>query len=1307
MAKPSKSRAGSKSAKPAPSPQPENKLPSGSASKTATKPAPGSANGPAASTASAPPATAGKKSKIHDSSRPRPEFSQYPLEIGEELIPSDQKPVSKLPPIVAVGASAGGLEAFSLLLSALPGDTGMAFVLIQHLYPDKLSILPDLLRGRSHMPVVEITQDTEPQANHIYVLGANWFVTLKDGKLHLSKREKSPLQFLPIDTFMSSLAEERESGAIGVVLSGTASDGTLGLTEIKNNDGITFAQSEESAEFDTMPRSAIAAGCVDFVLSPAEIAQELARIGRHPYVSRYRPHGSPSLSEDPVLKPVLDLLLRDTGVDFSKYRASTIRRRIARRMALHPFERVADYIRLLREKPEEIKRLYEDLLIPTTRFFRDPELFEVLARQVYPRLAQSRPEGLPIRIWSVGCSTGEETYSLAIHWQEFLQAAGLNFPLQVFGTDLSQNSIARARAGHYSAEVMRDISPERLRRFFSQDESGYRVNKSIRDLCIFAQHNLLREPPFARLDLVFCRNVLIYMEPGLQRRVLPILHYALNASGYLVLGTSESASLFPLLYSPVDRKWKIFSKLPASHVPIPEFGGHRFASGMGKALIQPSKRALYGYDAQQDALREANQVVLDVYSPPGVVVDSNLEVLQFRGHTAPLIEPASGAASLNLLKMTRGELGAYIHTLVQQVKAKRVPARRTDLHLETNQGMVRFNLEVVPINSRHPKEPLFLILFQSLDREPAPAPGTSAKKALPVEGRNEIERLRQALSNSQHTVRSLIEESESAREEYQAANEEISSANEELQSTNEELETSKEELQSANEELNTVNDELSHRNTDLHQANDDLSNLIATVGIPIVMLDRELRIRRATSAAQQVFRLIAADIGRRITDLRPTIQAPELETWAARVIATGESHELEVQDAAGHWYLLRLYPYRTAESRIEGVVLALLDIHLLKRDRDRRQESHNLIHAITAASREPLVVLDHEFKVLTLNPTAARLFAIKPESAAGTPLWRIGGRWNVSRLREALQQALRHEIVVSDLTIEHEIPEIGRRELMLNLGRLIPYPGASPLLLAAFEDVTEREQAMGTLKANERLSAASRFASILAHEINNPLQSLTQALFLLRDAVQPLTGADPAAAKALHYLGMADSELQRLTRISQELLQAGSLGSPPGEFRAAELFERAYSLFASRLAVKRVQVVKRFAEGLACWGIADEIMQALINIFFTELEALPEAGRLILRLGPSRDWHDLQCRGVRILIADNAPAMSPGQYRAAFGPGPILTPDASSSLHLWLSRQLIEKNLGRLRLRSCSSENPGRLYSIFLPEKESRSPRRH
>ncbi len=1293
MARPSKSRAEAKPAKPLPASTPETKI-------AAPGPAMGRSADSAASASPAPPTAAGKKSKVRGRSRLQPEFPRDLLENGEELAAPAEKTVSKPPPIVAVGASAGGLDAFNQLLSALPEDTGMAYVLIQHLYPAKLSMLPDLLRRRSKMPVIEIQPNTEPLANHIYVLGANWFVTLKGGRLRLSKREKSPVAYLPIDAFMSSLAEERESGAIGVVLSGTASDGTLGLTEIKNNGGITFAQSEETAEFDTMPRSAIAAGCVDFVLSPGEIAHELARIGRHPYVSHYHSPGSPTLSEDPVLKPVLDLLLRDTGVDFSRYRSSTIRRRIARRLALHPFERISDYIRLLREKPEEVNRLYEDLLIPTTRFFRDPESFEALARQVYPRLTQNRPEGLPIRVWSVGCSTGEETYSLAIHWQEYLHGAGLNFPLQVFGTDLSQNSIARARTGQYSAEVMRDISPERLRRFFTQDEGGYRVNKTIRDRCIFAQHNLLREPPFARLDLIFCRNVMIYMEPSLQRRILPILHYALNANGCLVLGTSENASLLPLLYAPLDRKWKIFSKLPASHVPIPEFGSPRRESGKG-SFPHPPKRALSGYDAQQDALREANQVVLDVYSPPGVVVDANLEVIQFRGHTAPFIEPASGAASLNLLKMTRGELGAFIHALIQQVKSTNQPARRAELHLETNQGQIRFNLEVVPINSRHPKEPLFLVLFQSLDREP---PQAKVQKKKPVSGQNEIERLRQALANSQQTVRTLIEEAESSREEYQAANEEIASANEELQSTNEEIETSKEELQSANEELNTVNEELSHRNADLHQANDDLNNLIATVGIPIVMLDRELRIRRVTTAAQQVFRLIAADIGRRLTDLRLTIHAPELEAWAARVIAGGESHELEVQDAGGHWYLLRLYPYRTADSRIEGVVLALLDIHLLKHDRDRQQETRVLIASITAAVREPLVVLDQEFKVLTANPAFARLFAVKPETILGTPLWRIGGRWNISRLREALQQALRHEAVMSDFTIEHELSELGRRELTLNIGRLIPYPGAGPLLLVAFEDVTEREQAMGTLKANERLHAASRFASILAHEINNPLQALTQALYLLRETVQPLAGAHAAVAQSLNYLNMADSELQRLTRISQELLQAGNLGSAPGEFRAAELIERAYSLFASRLAAKRVRVERRFADGLASWGVADEIMQAMINIFFTELEALPEAGQLVLRISPSRDWHDLKRRGVRILIADSAPALTPAQHRAAFGPDPMLTPDASSSLHLWLSRQLIEKNLGRLRLRSCA--HSGRFYSIFLPEKESRSPRR-
>ena len=762
----------------------------------------------------------------------KPRQSKSNTSRGEKPAPKQSKHGAF--PIVAIGASAGGLEAFSQLLGALPADTGMAFVLVQHLDPKHESALPELLARRTTMPVEEAQQGLKLKPNHVYVNPPNASLGFTQSRLQLSPRIEVEGRHLPIDLFMRSLADAEKSRAIGVVLSGTASDGTLGLLAIKSEGGITFAQDGKSAKFDAMPRSAIAAGAVDFVLSAEEIARELSRISSHPYVNHRPARGGVEADapRDDDLNGVFALLERAHGVDFSGYKPATVQRRIQRRMAIQKMNSEAEYVGYLKKQPAEVECLYNDLLIPVTCFFRDPKAFEALQETVFPSIMNNRPGSAVVRMWVLGCSTGEEVYSLAVALLEFLGEQGTNTAIQIFATDLSESGLQKARAGLYPKSIVHDVSSERLRCFFVEEENGYRISKTIRDMCVFARHNLLGEPPFSQMDLVSCRNVLIYLGADLQKRVIPILHYALKPNGFLLLGGSEGVTGFPHLFSGVDKKLKTYSKKAVpSHLAFDFVAGRIAVAAKGT----PPVRVAEGEEPGLDAKREADRIVLADYAPAGVIVDANLEVVQFRGRTGAYLEPAPGKASLNLLKMARGELALQLRTAVGEAKKKGAPVQREGLRVQRDGADRNVNFEVIPLNAGSGQESLFLILFE--EAPPAATEPGKRKGAKPGKAEErEILRLRTQLAESQETLRGVSEEYDATREEFQAANEEVVSANEELQSTNEELETSKEELQSTNEELNTLNDELRNRNAELKELNDDLINLQAAVNIPVVLL---------------------------------------------------------------------------------------------------------------------------------------------------------------------------------------------------------------------------------------------------------------------------------------------------------------------------------------------------------------------------------------------------------------------------------------------------------------------------------------
>jgi two-component system CheB/CheR fusion protein len=968
-------------------------------------------------------------------------------------------------PVVAVGASAGGLEAFNQLVRTIPANTGMAFVFIQHLDPKHHSMLSELLAKTANIPVREATNGMSIEPNHVYVIPPNVNMRISGRRLELTPRAAEAGLHTPIDFFMRSLAEERNSRSIGVVLSGTASDGTRGLAAIKAEGGITFAQDEKSAKYPGMPHSAAASGCVDFILPPEQIARELARISGHPYLngSKVRAGGTRATrpeSPDDNFDRIFTLLRNACGINFSLYKSGTVRRRTLRRMAIHRIHQVAGYAKFLEKHPEETQALCEDLLIPVTTFFRDLEAFESLKRNVLPAILKDRSSKESIRIWAPGCSTGEETYSLAITLLEFLGDNTPSYQIQLFGTDANERGIEKARAGIYQERIAQEVSPERLRRFFTKVDEGYRVSKGVRDLCVFAKQNLAQDPPFSRMNLVACRNVLIYLGPELQRKVVPILHYALKPSGFLFLGNAESVAGFPELFAPIDKKHKIFVKNANAGRVHYDFSTNRYPLDAGVTDRATEKT--------ESTLHEADGVILRTYAPPGLVINENMEILQFRGAIGPYVELAPGKATLHLLKIAKKEFVAELRAAINQAKKNHTAAKRKDVGFRRNGQPRSVNISVEPLGSAT-ENPQYLVVFQRASPTAAVSGRVGGKlRATGQSGKKENAQLRRQLAEAEEHLRSLVESKEASEEEYQSANEELLSANEELQSTNEELETSKEELQSANEEVNTVNDELHNRNAELDRVNSDLNNLLSSTTLPVVMVDRGLRIRRMTAASAKVLKIVPSDIGRPISDIRWDVDVPNLENLIAGVIETLAPMELEVQAKDEHWYSLAIRPYRTTADKIDGAVIVLSDIDEAKKAAERINKAKWFMEETLATVREPLLVLKQDLSVIYANPSFIKNFRVFDEEAEGRFLYQLGNeQWNIPKLRGMLEEVLAKDVPVVDFEVTHDFPKLGRKTMLLNARRIENEHNDEPTMLLAIEDITSRKDADTDLRESE------------------------------------------------------------------------------------------------------------------------------------------------------------------------------------------------------------------------------------------------
>lgn len=884
-------------------------------------------------------------------------------------IASDSGQPNALFPVVGIAASAGGLEAFTDLISHLPTDTGMAFVLIQHLSPDYESLLSEILGRVTEMVVCQALDQMMIEPNKVYVIPPNTQMTLRNGMLHLAPRQKISGKYMPGDTFFSSLAAEQGNKAIAIVLSGTDGDGAQGLKAVKVAGGVTFAQCQSTARFDDMPNTAVATGNVDFLLPPKAIAEKLVALSRSPFLFDLEPLTVIEQPPQPgdALTIIFALLRTRTGVDFTLYKPTTLDRRIQRRMLLYKLESLEDYAQYLQAHPNEVQALYEEILIHVTSFFRHPEAFEYLKTQVFPSISQNKSADNPIRIWVAGCSTGEEVYTIAICLLEFFSDCASLPPIQIFATDISEAAIDKARSGFYLDTQLQGISPQRRNRFFVPLASGgYQVSSTVRELCVFARHNLGSDPPFSNLDLISCRNVLIYLSDSLQEYIMSMFHYSLNLAGFLMLGSSESVKNSSDVFKPVHETFKIYARKLSLTRPL-----FSFTTSYPSRSVERQRRT-ETIAANFDLAREVEQIISDRYAPVSVVVDNQMQILQLRGDTDPYLKLPANTTNLNVLLMAREGLTVALQTAIYQAQTQNLSVRQEQIHIEAGERSTLLNLEVIPFKpaTATPNPLYFLLIFEAA----LPAVQLSLATAQSQESENEslereIIQLRQALAAAtqreflvQAQLQAVVQEHNYLNQSLRVANEEIVSSNEELQSTNEELQTAKEEIQATNEELSTTNDELRSRNFRQNRDNSDLNNFIDSINIPIVMLTNDLIIHRFTPAARRLFNFILADVGRPFSDIRTNFDVPNLESMILEVLETLNTKEQEIQTQAGYWYTLRIRPYRTTENQIDGVTMVFQDVDALKRHTATLELARQQAETANRAKDEFLSNLSHELR---------------------------------------------------------------------------------------------------------------------------------------------------------------------------------------------------------------------------------------------------------------------------------------------------------------------------------------------------------
>ena len=1209
-------------------------------------------------------------------------------------------------PIVGIGASAGGLEAFTQLLAAIPSELGMAFVLIQHLDPTHPSRLVEALARKTRMPVHEIEGGMLIEPGHVYVIAPNIEIGLRRGAFVVHPRGHRPGKpAMPIDAFFCALAAERQSQAIGVVLSGTASDGTEGLRAIKAEGGVTIVQDPQTAKFSGMPESALASGVVDLSLPIPKLANELIRLANHPYMA---PAGGarevtsqPRSDED--LQTILGSLREAVGVDFSEYKATTLERRIARRMAVCKADTLHDYALLLKGNRDEAQALFDDLLIHVTSFFRDPEVFAALKTHVFPELLKHKAEAPePIRAWVAGCSSGEEVYSLAIALCEYLDDARVKRPIQIFGTDLSEKAIQKVRAGVYPESAVTGVSPERLQRFFTKVDGGYRVGKAIRDICVFVRHDLARDPPFAKLDLISCRNVLIYFNPALQQRSLEMFHYCLNSPGFLVLGQAEGVPGRQEFFSAIDETNKVFARTTAARRLRP-LGAKRPTNGGGAPWI--AGRAGAAAPSTADVSRQVDTLLLGLYAPAGVIVNGRMEVLEFRGRTAPYLEAPPGQPQINLLKMVRGGLLSELRVAFGRAKEERTPIRRDRVRLEVNGVTTRCNIVVLPLPaSGETKDGLFAVLFEPALPDPIVVEAKGARATV-AKGRTEArgDALEHELTATKEFLQSLISEHQVANDALASTNAELVSSNEELLSMNEELETAKEELQSTNEELTTLNDEMQNRNHELSQLNNDVINLLNGVEIAIVIVDAELRVRRFTPQASTTLNLLPSDMGRPISDIRPNVTVAHLDALIKEVMQTVAPKELEVQDDQGRWYRMQIRPYKTVDNHIDGAFITLVDVDSLKRAQQDAEWGRAYSAGIVEAVQVPLIVLDEKLVVRSANEAFYETFRMAPAETERCSLFDLGkGLWNAAELRNSLGTMPVGSTRFQNIKVAVDVPQLGKRTMSLSARPVRSGHGMGPLLVLAIEDITVRERAehereklleqaqAATAEAEQATRAKDRFLAVLSHELRTPLSALLLQVELLRR--RSVEGSDIERS-----IDAIERSARTQARLTDDLLDvsrivSGKLDLALGRVDIAAEVREAVEMVRAMADTKGVVLAATIGDSVgAVLGDPTRIRQIVWNLLTNAIKATPAGGVITIGL-------DRVAGKARLVVTDTGVGIPPDFLPRIFDVFSQAQPSQAGGLGLGLAivRHVVEQHHGTVQATSPGVAQ-GATFTVTLP----------
>jgi two-component system CheB/CheR fusion protein len=957
-------------------------------------------------------------------------------------------------PIICLGGSAGALSAFELFFINTPLEIGMAFIIVQHLNPEKGSMLPEIISRNTKMPVHLAKNKMMVEPDNVYVIppSKNMEIT-EDGKFKLTDQSGHRLLHLPIDIFLNSLAVFNKELSGCIILSGMGKDGTLGVKSIKDHGGITMVQRPSTATFDSMPRSAIDTGMVDYILSVEELPVQLFEWGKKglPLNTKDIPLREGRTSD--LIQTIFELLLINTGHDFSYYKMNTISRRIESRMNANKIHNLSNYVQYLKDHRNEVDILFKELLINVTNFFRDPETFDILKSKILPPLIRSKTDEQTIRVWIPGCATGEEAYSIAILFRELLEEnENIRIKVQVFATDIDDDSINKARLGMYPSTISKYVSEERLAKFFTKKGTVFQVKKELREMIVFATHSVIKDPPFTKLDLLCCRNLLIYLTGELQKKLIYIFHYGLNPSGILFLGSSETLGGYGDLFQSLDAKWRIFKKregviLNASPANI-GFPLHISSKKMSKK--EPDK---FRTEEIKEISGMVQKELLESFAPPSVVINKNGDILYINGETGKFLQLAPGQANLNVIEMAKTGLKFDLSTAVQEVSTLKNIVIRKDLMVKNDDHFVHMNLKVKPF-AESKDIGLMLVVFEeiSLTKE-------KSDKGLQIETNNaDVTELQKELSYTKKHLQNTIEEMETSLEELTSTNEESQSVNEELQSANEELTTSKEEMQSLNEELTTLNVELQHKMMDFLQVNNDMKNLLQNTDTAIIFLDNHLNIKRFSPGAAKIVKLISSDVGRPISDIVTNLVNVDMVKIVTSVLETLNFKQMVVSSKDDEWYTLRISPYRTVENFIEGAVVTFTDITVAKKLDQKLKFSEAFISNILESMRDIVVVLDKDMRVISVNRAFFKIFKVTSEQIINKSLFEIGkGILNLPQLKKMLMDVLVEKTEFNNFAAELNIPGIGHKNMKLNARRILEESDGQKLVLLVMEDVHNQE----------------------------------------------------------------------------------------------------------------------------------------------------------------------------------------------------------------------------------------------------------